>query len=56
MKCINVTGLRRKSGRMGHPNLRCHHLFNNKGLGYVSLRLVWELCAFLPCARLDRLL
>jgi hypothetical protein len=23
MKCISATGLRRKSGQMGHPNLRC---------------------------------
>src|ERR1700678_1072706 len=36
MKCIHATGLRRKSGQMGHPNLRCRC----RRQGHCSLNLL----------------
>jgi hypothetical protein len=51
MNFINANKLHRKSGGMGHPSF----VADDDGSAYVSFRLVWGLCAFLPWDRLDRL-
>lgn len=54
MKLINANKLHRKPGVWGTRHLM--PVGSTGGLDYVSLRLVWGLCAFLPRARLERLL